>query len=156
MNWLTRRIPADDDVTLVHGDYRLDNAAFAHSRPTIIGVIDWELATLGDPMADLSYFLLSWIVPVNHVGGPSLASADLAELGIPTFDAIIDRYFARSRHDRPDSLAFYHAYNLFRAAATFHGIAARERAGNASNENASRMGPLVSPTLELAAHIAAL
>jgi len=153
--WLTGHIPADDAVTLVHGDYRLDNAVFAGDRPTIIGIIDWELATLGNPMADLSYFLLNWIVPVNHLGEPSLASADIVTLGIPSYDTIIDHYFARSPHDRPDSLAFYNVYNLFRAAAILHGIAMRHRAGNASNENASTMGQRVTPMLELAAHIAA-
>jgi aminoglycoside phosphotransferase (APT) family kinase protein len=156
VEWLTAHIPTDDTVTLVHGDYRLDNVVFAHSRPEVIGVIDWELATLGNPMADLSYFLLSWIVPVNHVGGPSLATADLDSLGIPASDAIIERYFARSQHDRPDSFAFHHAYNLFRAAAIFHGIAARDRGGNASNDGASTISQLITPTLQRAAHIAAL
>jgi aminoglycoside phosphotransferase (APT) family kinase protein len=155
VDWLTRHPPADDDVTLVHGDYRLDNAVFVHDRPTVIGLIDWELATLGNPMADLSYFLLNWIVPVNHVGAPTPASADLAGLGIPSSEAIIDRYFARSQHSRPESFAFHHAYNLFRAAAIAHGIAARERAGSASNQNAATLGQLVRPTLELAARIAA-
>jgi aminoglycoside phosphotransferase (APT) family kinase protein len=155
-DWLTRHIPADDEVTIVHGDFRLDNAAFAHDRPEIIGVIDWELATLGNPMADLSYFLLNWIIPVNPVGGPSLVGADLTTLGVPSSDAIIDRYFARSRHDRPVSFAFHHAYNLFRLAAILHGIAARYRSGNASNENASTLGQLVAPALELAAQFAAI
>jgi len=152
--WLTAHIPADDDVTLVHGDYRLDNAIFATDRPSITGVIDWELATLGNPMADLSYFLLNWIVPVNHVGKPSLVGADTAALGIPSYDAIVDRYFQRSSHDRPESLGFHHAYNLFRAAAILHGIAARSRAGNASNGNGSTMGQLVTPMLQLAARVA--
>jgi aminoglycoside phosphotransferase (APT) family kinase protein len=153
-DWLTRHAPTDDDVTLVHGDHRLDNAVFAHDEPSIIGIIDWELATLGSPMADLSYFLLNWIVPVNHVGGLSLLSADLAELGIPSYEAIIDRYFARSPRDRPDDFAFHHAYNLFRAAAILHGIGARHSAGNASNDNAAAVGQLVQPVLELAAQIA--
>lgn len=154
MAWLTSHIPADDALTLVHGDYRLDNVSFAPDRPTVIGVIDWELATLGNPMADLSYFLLNWIVPVNHLGEPSLAGADLAALGVPSHDAIVERYFQRSPHDRPDSFAFHHAYNLFRAASILHGIAVRHRAGNASNENASSMDQLVTPMLELAAHVA--
>lgn len=154
VEWLTSHIPIDDTFSLVHGDYRLDNAVFHPGEPTIIGVIDWELATLGNPMADLSYFLLNWIVPVNHLGEPSLVGADLASLEIPSYDAILDRYFNRSRHHRPEDLAFHHAYNLFRAAAILHGIAARHRAGNASNEKASETGRLVIPMLQLAAHVA--
>jgi len=153
-DWLTLHTPTDDEVTLVHGDYRLDNVAFAHGEPSIIGVIDWELATLGSPMADLSYFLLNWIVPVNQVGGPSLLSADLVDLGIPSYEAVIDRYSVRSQRNRPDDFAFHHAYNLFRAAAILHGIGARHSAGNASNENAATVGHLVQPVLELAAQIA--
>ena len=153
-DWLTLHTPTDDEVTLVHGDYRLDNVAFAHGEPSIIGVIDWELATLGSPMADLSYFLLNWIVPVNQVGGPSLLSADLVDVGIPSYEAVIDRYFVRSQRNRPDDFAFHHAYNLFRAAAILHGIGARHSAGNASNENAATVGHLVQPVLELAAQIA--
>lgn len=155
VDWLRRHIPADDAVALVHGDYRLDNAVFAGDRPALLGVIDWELATLGNPMADLSYFLLNWIVPVNHVGEPSLASADIEALGIPSYGAVLDRYFQRSLNHRPDSLAFHHAYNLFRAAAIVHGIAARHRAGNASNDSAAKLGHLVIPMLELAAHVGA-
>ena len=153
-DWLTLHTPTDDEVTLVHGDYRLDNVVFAHGEPSIIGVIDWELATLGSPMADLSYFLLNWIVPVNQVGGPSLLGADLVDLGIPSYEAVIDRYFARSQRNRPDDFAFHHAYNLFRAAAILHGIGARHSAGNASNENAATVRHLVQPVLELAAQIA--
>src|ERR1700758_2058845 len=156
VDWLTRHIPADHDVTLVHGDYRLDNAVFAHSRPMVIGVIDWELATLGSPMADLSYFLLNWIVPVTHVGGPALVSADLFDLRIPSYDAVSERDFDRSprKRQRPADFAFHHAYNLFRGAAILHGIGARHSAGNASNENAATVGHLVQPVLELAARIA--
>jgi aminoglycoside phosphotransferase (APT) family kinase protein len=155
-DWLTRHTPTDDDVTLVHGDYRLDNVVFAHGEPAVIGVIDWELATLGSPMADLSYFLLNWIVPVTHVGGPALVSADLFDLGIPSYDTVIERYFDRSprKRQRPADFAFHHAYNLFRGAAILHGIGARHSAGNASNENAATVGHLVQPVLELAARIA--
>ncbi|MEZ0052995.1 aminoglycoside phosphotransferase (APT) family kinase protein [Mycobacterium sp. MAA66] len=156
VDWLTSHVPADDAIVLVHGDYRIDNVVFDYDAPSLIGVIDWELATLGNPMADLSYFLLSWILPVNHTGGPSLGSSDLASLGIPTAEAIIDRYFARSTHSRPDSFAFYYAYNLFRAAAILHGISARHRSGNASSEHDSGLGAFVSPLLEFAGHVVGL
>ena len=154
VDWLTSHLPEGEEVALVHGDYRLDNAVFAHHDAALIGVIDWELATLGDPMADLSYFLLNWMVPVNHIGLPTLAGADLADLCLPSAEAVIDRYFTRSRRRRPHSFAFHHAYNLFRVAAILRGITARHLIGNASNDGAAELDQLVGPILELAIDVA--
>lgn len=126
------------------------NVVFHSDRPEIIGVIDWELSTLGNPMADLSYFLLTWVVPLDPSGRSSLIGTDLIALGIPTAEEIIDRYFARSDILRPDSFTFYYAYNMFRVAAILHGIAARNRAGNASSEQAKSIGLMVRSAIRLA------
>ncbi|MTD53083.1 phosphotransferase family protein [Amycolatopsis pithecellobii] len=153
-SWLTESKPADELVTLVHGDFRLDNVIFSPDTPGVLGVIDWELATLGNPLADLSYFLLSWIIPAGVAGTPALARADLAELGIPTRETVAERYFARTGYDRPDEFAFYYAYNLYRVAAILHGIAHRSRSGTASNTNAAEIGRLATPAIQLALDIA--
>jgi aminoglycoside phosphotransferase (APT) family kinase protein len=151
--WLTAHIPADTRATLVHGDYRLDNAVFHKDRPEIIGVIDWELATIGNPIADLSYFLLSWIVPLDLTGSGALAGRDLPALGIPTAGEIVDRYFGCSKIDRPSDFIFHHAYNLFRLAAIMHGIASRDRRGNAASDRAGRFGPLATQVARAACEL---
>lgn len=148
--WLADNLPSDNQISVVHGDFRLDNAVFHGERQEILGVIDWELATIGNAMADLSYFLLNWIVPLNFSGSPSLANSDLVALGIPSADDIIDRYFDSTQTERPENFAFHHAYNLFRIAAILHGIAARSRIGNASSKQADRMGARVRPAALLA------
>lgn len=154
-SWLASHVPEDDQVAVVHGDYRLDNVVFRRDVPVVLGVLDWELATLGNPLADLSYFLLNWVVPLG-MSGKTLVGVDLAPLGIPTADEITDRYFARSPIARPASFSFHHAYNLFRLAAILHGIAARARAGNASNDAAARTRALVKPAALVACRIAGL
>jgi aminoglycoside phosphotransferase (APT) family kinase protein len=152
--WLRDHRPADGLVTLVHGDFRLDNVVFAPHQDSVLGVIDWELSTLGDPLADLSYFLLNWIVPVSHTGGPALAGTDIAELGIPGLDTVADRYFARTGYDRPEDFAYYHAFNLYRVAAILHGIAVRSESGGASNTEAAAVGRLAPFAVLLALDIA--
>jgi aminoglycoside phosphotransferase (APT) family kinase protein len=145
ISWLSAHVPSDDHITLVHGDYRLDNAVFHKGRPEIIGVIDWELATLGNPIADLSYFLLNWVVPLKLSESGALAGSDLTALGIPTVEEITERYFSLSNVRRPLSFTFYHSYNLFRLAAIMHGVSNRHRVGNAASDNAERFGPMVKP-----------
>ena len=140
-------------TALVHGDYRLDNVIFSGTSPHVDAVIDWELATLGIPLADLGYYLLSWVVPVGPSGGAALARDDLAELGIPILDAVTDRYFARTAFDRPEDFSYYFAYNLYRVAAILHGIGEREKHGNASSTKASTVGQLAGPAIDLACHI---
>lgn len=154
IGWLVANVPAQGRISVVHGDFRLDNAIFHKDRPEILGVIDWELATLGDPLADLSYFLLNWIIPLNFNGKAGLPGADLAALGIPSLQEITDRYFAKAQATPPADMKFQHAYNLFRLASILHGILARSRAGNASNDKAAKMGALVRPVALLACGMA--
>lgn len=154
ISWLITNVPTEGRISVVHGDFRLDNAIFHKDRPEILGVIDWELATLGDPLADLSYFLLNWIIPLNFNGRPGLPHADLTALGIPSLQEITDRYFSRSQITPPTDMKFQHAYNLFRLASILHGISARSRAGNASNDKAAKMGALVRPVALLACGMA--
>jgi aminoglycoside phosphotransferase (APT) family kinase protein len=133
IEWLPQNIPAGDATCIVHGDYRLDNVIFHASEPRIVAVLDWELATLGHPMADLSYHLMAWRLAPDEFRG--LRGHDLESLGIPTEDAYLDRYFAhRGGGERPGEREwhFYLAYNMFRLSAILQGIMARALQGNAA------------------------
>jgi aminoglycoside phosphotransferase (APT) family kinase protein len=134
-------------VTLVHGDYRLDNIILAPSEPKILAVLDWELSTLGDPLADLAYHLMQWDMPPSETGAGvgTLLGHDLGRLGIPTRAAYVDAYVARTGLDPRPHLPVYLAYNFFRLAAILQGIVGRVRAGTATSENAAAMAPLVRP-----------
>jgi aminoglycoside phosphotransferase (APT) family kinase protein len=142
--WLPERLPADRPARIVHGDYRLDNMVLHPSEPRVLAVLDWELSTLGDPIADLTYLLMHWVTPANERN--SLAGLDIAALGIPTLDEMLARYLAATGDSLGAPLEWYLAYNLFRFAAILHGVAARGRAGNANNARAGlaqqRVGPL--------------
>ena len=142
--WLPERLPADRPARIVHGDYRLDNMVLHPSEPRVLAVLDWELSTLGDPIADLTYLLMHWVTPAHERN--SLAGLDIAALGIPTLDEMLERYLAATGDSLGAPLEWYLAYNLFRFAAILHGVAARGRAGNANNARAGlaqqRVGPL--------------
>ncbi|MFT3883556.1 MAG: phosphotransferase [Gemmatales bacterium] len=138
-----RSAAADRPARIVHGDYRLDNMVLHPSEPRVVAVLDWELSTLGDPIADLTYLLMHWVAPAHERN--SLAGL-APELGIPTLEAMLDRYLAATGNRLDAPLEWYLAYNLFRFAAILHGVAARGRAGNANNARAGlaqqRVGPL--------------
>lgn len=142
--WLPEQLPADRPARIVHGDYRLDNMVLDSKSPRVIAVLDWELSTLGDPVADLTYLLMHWVAPPHERN--SLAGLEFAELGIPTLDEMLERYLAATGNQLGAPLEWYLAYNLFRFAAILHGVAARGRAGNANNARAGlaqqRVGPL--------------
>jgi aminoglycoside phosphotransferase (APT) family kinase protein len=142
--WLPECLPADRPARTVHGDYRLDNMVLHASEPRVLAVLDWELSTLGDPIADLTYLLMHWVTPAHERS--SLAGLDIAALGIPTLDEMLERYLAATGDSLGAPLEWYLAYNLFRFAAILHGVAARGRAGNANNARAGlaqqRVGPL--------------
>ena len=147
MEWLPAHLPPAAPVRLVHGDYRLDNVIVAPSQPAILAVLDWELSTLGDPLADFTYHLMSWDMPPSPggLGFGTLAGRDLAALGIPARDAYVESYRERTGLDPRPHLSVYLAYNFFRLAAILQGIAGRLREGTAANENAAVMGPMVRP-----------
>ena len=145
--WLPAHLPPPAPVRLVHGDYRLDNIILAPEQPEIRAVLDWELSTLGDPLADLAYHLMQWTMPPSETGAGvgTLLGHDLARLGIPDRAAYVDAYVARTGLDPRPHLLVYLAYNFFRLAAIFQGIVGRVRDGTATSENAAAMAPLVRP-----------
>ncbi len=146
MAWLPAHIPADarDEtrVSIVHGDYRLDNLMFHATEPRVIAVLDWELSTLGHPLADFSYHCMAWHIPPGSFRG--IGGLDVASLGIPTEDDYIRLYCERTGLTTPAALKadwnFYMAYNLFRLAAILQGIAKRVEAGTASSAQAASSG----------------
>ena len=143
--WLPAHLPPPQPSRLVHGDYRLDNIILAPTEPRIAAVLDWELSTLGDPLADFSYHLMQWSMPPSEAGTGSLAGADLARLGIPSIDAYVDMYVARTGLDPRPHLATYSAYNFFRIAAILQGIVGRVRDGTATSAHAAARAELVRP-----------
>ncbi len=146
MDWLPAHIPPGDETTLVHGDFRLDNLVFHPSEPRVIGVLDWELSTLGHPLADFSYQCMAWRIPATLWRG--IAGLDLAAMGIPGEAEYVDWYAQATGRDPRAHWEFYMAYNLFRMAAILHGIAQRAADGSASSEDAvetgSKAGPLAA------------
>jgi len=143
--WLPAHVPPAQAPRLVHGDYRLDNMIIAASSPAVLAVLDWELSTLGDPLADFSYHLMQWHMPHSDAGTGSLLGFDLAALGIPSHDAYVDAYVARSGLDPRPHLPIYFAYNFFRLAAIMQGIAGRVRDGTATSAFAATKAALVRP-----------
>ncbi|MBX3602019.1 MAG: phosphotransferase family protein [Rubrivivax sp.] len=155
IEWLPEHIPAsardEAQPRIVHGDYRLDNLIFHPSEPRILAVLDWELSTLGHPLADFSYHCMSWHIPPGTFRG--IAGLDHAALGIPSEAEYIERYFRRSGRSDLDVMRsdwnFYLAYNLFRIAAIVQGIARRVVDGTAASEQARSTGASARPLAEL-------
>src|SRR4051794_13836076 len=145
--FLPESLPEQSRTSIVHGDYRIDNVLY-DGDGTLTAVLDWELATLGDPLADFSYLAMQWLMPAD--GGAGLAGLDLAELGIPGLAEVVDRYSERSGVPVGDTLDWYFAYNLFRLAGIVQGIKKRVIDGTASHAQAAEMAKRV-PTLAQAA-----
>lgn len=154
IEWLPANAPAPETVQtrLIHGDFRLDNLVFERGGARVLGVLDWELSTLGDPLADFAYHLLAWVAPPGPMRG--LAGVDLAAAGIPSMSEYCARYEARSGLKVGGRWNFYLAYNLFRLAAIMQGVAARARQGTASSAEAVAQGALAKPCAELGWQIA--
>ena len=150
MTWLPDNIPADATTSIVHGDYRLDNMILHSTEPKVLAVLDWELCTIGHPLGDFTYHLMQWIMPGggNTPGTQSLATADLAALGIPTMDEYVQAYCERTGRSGLDNLDFYCAYNFFRLAGILQGIIGRVRDGTASSEHAVQTASQVRPLAE--------
>lgn len=133
-DWLRANIPSDQQVSLVHGDYRCDNLIFHPTEPRVLAVLDWELSTLGHPLADFGYHLMMYRLPTLAVSG--LLDRDLSALRITSEPEYVAAYCARTRRDGIEHLEFYVAFNLFRFAAILHGIRGRLLRGNAVSERA--------------------
>jgi aminoglycoside phosphotransferase (APT) family kinase protein len=145
IDWLPAHLPPEQPTRVVHGDYRLDNMIVAPDAPKIVAVLDWELSTLGDPLADFSYHLMQWHMPHSDAGTGSLVGFDLAALGIPARNSYIAAYLARTGLDPRPHLPVYFAYNFFRLAAIMQGIAGRVRDGTATSAYAASKAQLVRP-----------
>ncbi len=155
IEWLPAHIPAsardESQVSVVHGDYRLDNLVFHPSEPRVVAVLDWELSTLGHPLADFSYHCMSWHIPPGSFRG--LGGVDLASLGIPDEKSYVRRYCERTGRPDPDAVMadwnFYLAYNMFRLAGILQGIAKRVEMGTASSAQARQAGDGARPLAEM-------
>ena len=149
IEWLPNNIPPSASTTVVHGDYRLDNTIFHPSEPRILAVLDWELSTLGDPLADFAYHCMSWHIPPGQFRG--IGGLDLVSLGIPGETEYVKRYCERTGQQRidPSHWDFYIAYNLFRIAAILQGILKRVVDGTAASAHARDAGMRAKPMAEL-------
>jgi aminoglycoside phosphotransferase (APT) family kinase protein len=147
IEWLPKTVPQQTRVSIVHGDYRLDNMIFHADKPQVKAVLDWELSTLGDPMADFAYLLMQWVMP-------GLEGADLKAINIPTMEEAEAIYCKAANVPPIENLNWYFAYNLFRLAGIVQGIAKRIVDGTAANakaqESAARRVPLAQASWKYA------
>ena len=143
IDWLPKNIPDDDETTIVHGDYRLDNMILKNNE--VIGILDWELSTLGHPIADFSYHCLSW-----RTQEAFWDQARLKELGIPSEREYMEMYCENSGKDLSKNWEFYMAFNMFKIAGILQGILGRVRDGTAASKHAEERGNMVFPLSEAA------
>lgn len=147
IEWLPRHIPQDQDAAIVHGDFRIDNVIFHPNEPRVVAVLDWELSTIGHPLADFGYHLLAWRMPPLGVTG--MLGQDLPALGIPDEEEYVAMYCERTGRRAIPDLDFYAAFNMFRLAAIFHGIRGRMLRGNAVSARAREYAAAVEQVAEL-------
>ena len=147
IEWLPQHIPPGEETSIVHGDYRMDNLIFHATEPRVLAILDWELSTLGHPLADFAYHCMTWHVPPNAFRG--LAGMDLATLGIPDFKSYVASYCQRTGRPGIENFEYYLAYNMFRMAGILQGIMKRVVDGTAASEQAVAMGKAARPLAEL-------
>ncbi len=154
IDWLPDNIPDDDTVSIVHGDYRLDNMVLDAQKPVVKAVLDWELSTLGHPLGDFTYHLMQWYLPAGGASTNSLIDADFDLLNIPTAQDYTRAYCEHTGRDSIENMDFYIAYNMFRLAGILQGIVGRVRDGTASNAHAAQMEDRVQPLSDTGWHYA--
>src|SRR3954464_8546438 len=148
IDWLPLHIPPDSAPAIVHGDYRMDNLVFHKTEPVVIGVIDWELSTIGDPLADFAYHVMTWRVTPELFRG--LSGIDFAASGIPDETAYVATYCRRTGREQIPAWDFYMVYSLFRIAAILQGITKRAVDGTAASTEAVEVGRIARPLAEQA------
>jgi len=137
---LGERLPDDDRATIVHGDYRPGNMILAPDRPDVAAILDWELSTIGHPLADLGYFCVPYHLPYGVEGIKGLIGLDLVSAGLPSEDDIVHTYALQRGHSGIEDLQYYVAFSLFRLTAILQGVYARALSGNASSADAQSVG----------------
>jgi len=152
IEWLSARLPADRGGRIVHGDYKVDNILFHPSERRVLAVLDWELATIGDPLADFAYHLMAWHLESDLFRG--WAGENLTALGIPSERSYADAYAARTGIDQDTDWRFYLVFSMFRLAAILQGIARRAEAGNAADSDAADVGRRAVPVAQRAWQLA--
>jgi aminoglycoside phosphotransferase (APT) family kinase protein len=143
IEWLPRSLPMQDRVSVVHGDYRIDNMIFDAAAPKVVAVLDWELSTLGDPLADFTYVAMAWVT--DNGGRSGIQDIDRESLGIPELDEMVTRYCAATGRDGVPDMNWYFAYNFFRLAGIIQGIKKRVIDGTANSAHAKDMSERVFP-----------
>ncbi|HKQ83950.1 MAG TPA: phosphotransferase family protein [Steroidobacteraceae bacterium] len=153
IDWLPRQLPQSrSQARVFHGDLRIDNMIFHPTEPRILAVLDWELSTIGDPLADLAYHMITWRIPPRLFRG--LRGLDLDALGIPSEQDYVGAYYDRTGFEPSADWSFYLAFSLFRLAAILQGIAKRTQEGTANAVNAAELGAGAAPLAEIGWSIA--
>jgi aminoglycoside phosphotransferase (APT) family kinase protein len=148
IEWLPKTLPEQTRTSVVHGDYRIDNMIFAAGEAKVIAVLDWELGTLGDPLADFTYVAMAWVT--DNGGRSGVQDLDRKALGIPELDEMVARYCAATGRDGVPDLNWYFAYNFFRLAGIIQGIKKRVIDGTANSAHATEMSARVQPLADMA------
>ena len=148
IEWLPATLPEQTRTSVVHGDYRIDNMIYSHDRPQVLAVLDWELSTLGDPLADFTYLALAWVT--ENGGRSGVMDLPRAALGIPELEAMVERYCSLTDRTSVPDMNWYFAYNFFRLAGIIQGIKKRVIEGTASSSHARAMSERVQPLVEKA------